>query len=174
MQPVADMLKAVIASVLLTSSSVAVADTPYDYNRSDGVRAEEGEQRDSSRRFDRNADWRNRPVTLASDVVLTNRGQFPAWVPVDSRLGLRRIQLQLKRGRAFIDNVTIVFADGRRQNLPVREAMSQHDRLVTIHLPQHHEVRGILIDSAAPMRSARGGGYRRDMRATINVVGMRR
>ena len=175
------MLKAAIASVLLLSSSLALADTPYDYDRTDGytrpddVRTEQDERRDLGRRYDRRAEWRNRPVAIASNVVLTNRGQQPTWVPVDSRLGVRRIQLQRQSGRAFIDNVTIVFVDGSRENIPVREAISRRDRWVTIELPQHHAVRGIFIDSSSPMRSARGaGGYRPVQRATINVVGMRR
>jgi hypothetical protein len=123
----------------------------------------------------RRAEWRNRPVALASNVVLTNRLQQPTWVPIDMRLGVRRIQLQLQNGKAFVDNVTVVFADGSRENMPVREAMSWRDRWITLELPQHHAVRGIFIDSTSPMRSARGaGGYRPAQRATINVVGMRR
>ena len=176
MQSLQVMLKALMTASLLASSSAAMADTPYDYNhRNDDVRTEQDDRRDLGRRFDRRAEWRNRPVALASNVVLTNRGQQPTWIPVDARLGVRRIQVQLKSGRAFIDNVTIVFADGSRENMPVREALSWRDRWVTIELPQHHAVQGIFIDSGAPMRSARGaGGYRRMHRATINVIGMRR
>ncbi len=162
------MLKALITTALLASSSVALADTPYDYNRPD--RTEMDGRRDFDRRLDRRT---NRPVVLASNVVLTNRSIQPTWIPIDGRYGINRLHLQLRSGSAYIDNVTVVFVDGSRENLPVREAISRRDRRISLPLPQHHAVRGIFIDSSS-MRSARGAGRARMNRAVINVLGVRR
>lgn len=176
------MLKAFFTTVLLASSSVAVADTQYNHDHRDDyghrkpdVRTEQDDRQDLGHRFDRRADWRRHPVSLANNVVLTSRDRKPVWVAIDRRAHPSRLQVQLQGGRAYIDHVVLVFADGSRETVPVNEVLTWKDRWVTIDVPQHGDVTGVFIDAAAPQRSARGAGSRgRVQRGTVQVIGLRR
>lgn len=66
----------------------------------------------------------------------------------------------------------IVYADGRREMLRVGQQLSQRSPELTIDLARRG-MQGIFID-AAPQRSARGGGWRRNQSAVVNVIGVRR
>ena len=175
------MLKAIITAVLLGTSTMAIADTPSPDtpypnapypnapypDRPNGYTAH-------PEQFDWRTNFRGRRVVLAQDVRLDNRIQRPTWVPINARRGVSRLRLQLQTGNAFIDNVTIVFMDGHREVMPVRRLISWRDPSITLDLT-HGGVSGIFIDSSPmPGRYARGGGYRRNQFAVIDVIGLRR
>lgn len=147
-----------------------MADTPYD-------RPYDTTQRDSQ--YDRQHDGRfdsrrrlRRPVTLATNVVLTaNRNARPTFIPLDQQFGVRKVRIDLQQGRAYVDTIQLVYTDGRRESLAVRQMLSQRDPSITIDLPQAN-ISGIFIDSTQTRQGRGGGGWRRNS-ATVNVVGLR-
>jgi len=167
------MLKAVITTILLASSSAAMADTPYPYDHDDyGQRGDYNDQRDYTDQ--RGTQYRSRrPVLLADNVVLNPRSARPTWVTVDGRFGISRLKIQLQAGRTYVDNIVVVYADNHRETIAVRQWLSMRDPAVTIDLT-HRGLQGIFIESGQQGRFARGGGWRRGQNATIDVIGIRR
>ena len=186
------MLKAVITTLVLGTTSVAMADTPYpDYNtdyrgqyRGDSYNERYQEpyqqpqydsrwERHHDERFnDRDRDFRRNRVMLAENAVLGSR-QGSLWVPIDARTDISRVRLRLDNGRALITNVTVVYADGHRETVQVNRLLSSDQPTLTIELA-HAGVRGILVDAQQQRRYARGGGWRRMSTASIDVIGLRR
>lgn len=177
------MLKAVITTLLLGTTSVAMADTPYpqpyagDYrgdvydNRYQQPPYDSRWERHYDDRFDGHDHRRNR-IMLAENAVLGSRSGS-LWVPIDARLDISRVRLRLDSGRALVRSVTLVYADGHRETLQVNRMLSAHDRTLTVELA-HGGVRGILVDAQQPRRYARGAGWRRMSTASIDVIGLRR
>lgn len=158
------MLKSAITTLLLASSSVAMADTPYPPSK---------DARNDDLTDRRGTQLRNRrPVVLAQNVVVNPRDNSPEWIPIHGRYGVSRVKLQLQRGGTFIENIVVVYADGRREMVRVGQRLSASSPQITIKLARRG-MQGIFID-AAPNRFARGGGYRRNQIAVVNVIGIRR
>jgi hypothetical protein len=173
------MLKAAIATILLGTSTMAAADTPYpgpyqgDYpgDRFDDRRNDYDRTRDQGL-YNDTRDWRRNRVILADNVTLGGRNQQAVWVPIDARHGIDRVRIKLQAGRAFIDNVTIVYADGTRESMQLRRVLTVRDPSITVDL-RRGGVRGIMIDSTQ-RGYARGGGWRRFSSASVDVIGIRR
>jgi hypothetical protein len=159
------LLKAILTTLILGTSSVAMAQTyqPYqtDYNRTyDTAPAQRG-------RFMR------RQYVLASNVVLAADTQA-AFIRIDPRLRLSRVRIDLESGRrAYIESVFVMHADGRQESVPVRQIISRNTPRLVIDLAGRRDVTGIAINSSQ-MRSARGAGSRYMGAVTVNVVGVRR
>lgn len=169
------MMKAVITTIFLASSSAALADTPYPYDQ----RGDYGDHYDD--RFDdrdytdqRGTQYRQRrPVLLADNVILNARDSRPTWISINGRFGISKLRLQLQSGRTFVENIIVVYADNHRESIPVHQWLSLRDPAITIDLT-HRGLQGIFIDTAQTNRFARGGGWRRMNYATIDVIGVRR
>jgi hypothetical protein len=159
------MLKAILTTLALSASSVAMAQTyqpyPTDYNRTyDTAPAPRA-------RFAR------RQFVLASNVVLAADTQA-AFIRIDPRLRLSRVKIELESGRrAYIESVFVMHADGRQEALPVRQTISRNTPRLVIDLGRRRDITGIAINSSQ-MRSARGAGSRYMGAVTVNVVGVRR
>lgn len=165
------MLKAVITTLVLGTSTIAAADTPY----AGPYRGDYPGDRFDDRRHDQtlyNDRFQRQRLLLADNVTLGGRTNQAAWVPIDARHGIDRIRIKLQAGRAFIDSVTIVYADGHRETTQLRRALTTRDPAITVDL-RHGGVRGILIDSTQ-RGYARGGGWRRMATASVDVIGIRR
>lgn len=160
-----DMLKAAITTFLLGISTIAAADSPYrgDYQ---GDRFDE-RYRDQTLYND----GRRERILLADNVKLGGRSNHAAWVPIDARAGIDRIRIKLETGRTFIDRVTVVYADGRRETQQVRRALTRRDPSITIDV--RYGARGIMIDTTQ-RGYARRGGWSRYTNASVDVVGIRR
>jgi len=157
-------LKAVLTTILLGTSSIATADPGYsgqhygDHDR--GFRA----------RF-------RQPIVLAQNVQLTGMQHRPAFVRLDGRTGIRKLRFDVDKGRAYVDSVLVMFADGHRQTIPVRQMLTRRNPSTTIELP-HAGVTGVYI-YGTPARAAqarRGNGYAYGLRerGAIDVIGLRR
>jgi len=148
------MLKAVITTLLLGTSTIAAADSPYDQTL-----------------YNDNPNVRRHRVLLADNVMLGGRSQQATWVPIDARHRIDRVRIKLQAGRTFIDSVTIVYANGYRETMQLRHALTARDPSITIDV--RYGVRGLLID-ATQRGYARGGGWRRFSTASVDVIGIRR
>lgn len=128
--------------------------------------------RDGDRRSDRDRGYarafgyRMRPVTLANDVSLLrqrNRDQRPLLIDVDSRMGtFKTLRLDRQEGRAYIDDIVVMLANGRSIRYDVNQMMSMRSPSITIDL-DHKAITGIYIYG----QTERG-------RATFDVIGLRR
>ena len=159
------MVKAILTTLLLGTSSVAVAQTyqpvPPDYN-AQTTQA-----------------WRTSPrgrlarrIVLASNLTLSPRSQA-SFIRIDPRLRLSRVRIDLERGRrAYVDSVFVLHADGRQEAVPVRRIISRGTPRLVIDLAGR-DITGLAINTSQ-VRSARGGGYRRMGAVTVNVIGVRR
>ena len=107
-----------------------------------------------------------RPVVLANDVSFMrqrNRDQRPLLIDVDSRTGtFKTLRLDRQDGRAFIDNVVVVLANGRTMSFDVNQTLSARSPSITIDV-NHRAITGIYVYGT----TERG-------RASFDVVGMRR
>ena len=110
--------------------------------------------------------FRLRPVTLAHSVTLMrqrNRDQRPLLIDVDSRTGtFKTLRLDRIEGRAYIDDIVVVLANGRSITYDVNQQMSFRSPSITIDL-DHKAITGIYVYGM----TERG-------RATFDVIGLRR
>ncbi len=176
------MLKAAITTLLLGTSTVALADTPYPDTYRDDYRGEyrrETYQPQYDARYEQNydnhfvgRDYRRHRIVLAQNAVLGS-AQGSLWVPIDARIDLSRIRLRLDSGRTIVRSVTLVYADGHRETMDVNRALTTDQPTLTVDLT-HSGVRGILVDTQQQRRYARGAGWRRTSTATVDVIGLRR
>lgn len=144
-----------------------MADTPYrEHRRDDRSEHRRNDRRDDRGQFDNN----RRRVVLAQGMSVGTSGQ-PRWIPLDARFQPDRLQIDLRRGRAFIETITLVYIDGRRETLRVDRPLNQNERSIAINIDQRG-LRGVMIDTG-PRRFARGGGGGRRA-AIVDVVGVRR
>ena len=128
--------------------------------------------RDDDRRYDldrgyaRAFGFRMRPVTLASNVSLMrqrNRDQRPLLIDVDSRMGtFKTLRIDRVEGRAYINDIVIVLANGRTTTIDVNQMLSYRSPSITIDL-NHSAITGIYLYGS----TERG-------RASFNVIGLRR
>ena len=116
--------------------------------------------------YNRPMRFRLRPVTLAHSVTLMrqrNRDQRPLLIDVDSRTGtFKTLRLDRIEGRAFIDDIVVVLANGRSVTYNVNQQMSFRSPSITIDL-DHKAITGIYVYGM----TERG-------RATFDVIGIRR
>jgi hypothetical protein len=157
------MLKAIVTTLILASSTVAGADNPYTHHRDTHA------DRYQARRWDRRFDHRR--VVLAQGMSMGSRG-MPRFIPIDSRFQPDRLRFNLKRGRAYIETITLVYADGRRETLRVDRPINKDLPSVVIDI-QRGGLRGLLVDTRQ-RGYARGGGGSRRATAIVDVVGIRR
>jgi hypothetical protein len=157
-----------IMCLVLGSSSVALARpaSVYDH-RDDDSYSQPSYDRDFD--GDRGNQWqrfRFRPITFASNVSLMrqwNRDQRPMLIDIDQRIGgLRRIRLQHNDGRMYVDSVVVMFADGRRQTIPLNQMLSSRQPSIQLDLE-----RGAVTALSVNGSTMRG-------RATFDVIGLRR
>jgi hypothetical protein len=157
------LLKAILTTAVLGTSTVAMAQTyqPYDadhpraYDQTTVVRA----------RFARR-------MVLARDLTLAADRQS-SFIRIDPRANVTRIRLELTRGRAYVDSVFVTYTGGYQETFAVRKMISPRMPRLVIDLPAAGTVSGVAINSS-PMRAARGGGHRVLRPATVNVIGVRR
>lgn len=155
-------LKAVLTTILLGTSSIAAADPGYSsqhYGQHDaGLRARV-----------------RQPIILAQNVQLTGAQQRPAFVRLDGRNGIRKLRFDVDKGRAYVDSVLVMFADGHRQTIPVRQMLTRRNPSTTIQLP-HAGVTGVYIYGASgrAAQARRGFGFGQTERGAIDVIGLRR
>jgi hypothetical protein len=180
-------MKALITLLILGTSSVALA-RPITINDRDDVITNDNitvrDHRDDQFATDRpyyRADsehpsygpdynrplrFRLRPVVLANDVSFMrqrNRDQRPLLIDIDSRTGtFKTLRLDRQDGRAFIDNVVVVLANGRTMSFDVNQTLSARSPSITIDV-NHRAITGIYVYGT----TERG-------RASFDVVGMRR
>ena len=164
-------LKAIITTLIIGSSTVALAQPSlrdhreyapgyYDSAYNDHRRDSDGDGI-SDRQEMR---WRRmRPVTLASNLSLSQFDRGAAFVSLDSRFGagFNRVRLDGdQNGRTFIDSVVLRFADGRTQAVSVRQMLSRRNPSIQI---ETFGATGMFIRGS----QMRGMG-------TFDVLGMRR
>jgi len=145
------MLKAFLTTVLLASSTAAVADTPTYHPRRYDVQS-------------------RRSMVLAQGMSVGTSGA-PRWIPLDARFQPDLLRFDLRRGRTFVATITLVYVDGRRETLRVDRPLNRDERSFAINVDQRG-LRGVLVDTG-PRRFARGGGGQRRA-AVVDVVGLRR
>jgi hypothetical protein len=159
------LIKAILTTVLLGSSAVAMAQTyqqpaPYQHDN------------DAYGRFEfRHGRFARRQVVLANNVTLMADRQS-SFIRIDPRLRLSRLRLQLATGRAYIQSVFVTHADGRQETVAVNQMISPRMPRLVIDLPDAHDITGVAINSSQA-RSARGGGYRHMRNANVRVIGVR-
>ena len=159
-------LKALVTTIVLGISSVAVADPMVRDHRDDSFTYNDS-YRDRDERFggDRgNGRWIRRQVavTLADNITLGNRFRRATFVSLDQRFGsIRKLRFDAEIGRTFIDSLTLQMADGRTQTIDVRRMLSQRAETFTIDIGSH--VTGVFIHGS----SMRGRG-------SIDIIGLRR
>lgn len=156
------MLKAIIATLALaTTSTVAMADSPYDYDH----------QRPTYSDRDGRFNTSNGHPILEHDVLLSSQGQ-PVFVQLDRRSNINRIRIERREGRVVMTRIDAVFADGRRANLLFNRDLSRQHPVVAVDLPRG--ATGLIIESA-PLRQGRGAGWSRwrgAMSARVDLVGV--
>lgn len=181
------MLKAVLTTLILGASSVALATPnvrdqgsyyPYDDDRSyNGDRGYDrgyydrdyydGDYYDGHHDYGDHA-WHRRPVLLAQGVRLSGLRERPTWIPLDRYGGaIHALRFDLAYGVSYIDHVVVFYADGHRETIPVRQPLTAYQRSATIQLP-HAGVTGLYIYGTQMRgRFGRAGG-------AVDVVGLRR
>jgi len=121
---------------------------------------------DLDRDYNRPLRFRLRPVTLAHSVTLMrqrNRDQRALLIDVDSRTGtFKTLRLDRIEGRAYIDDIVVVLANGRSITYDVNQQMSFRSPSITIDL-DHKAITGIYVYGM----TERGRG-------TFDVIGLRR
>ena len=164
------MLKAVITTLVLGTSTIAMADAPYPDTYRDDYRSD---YHDDYREHRGDRDVRRNRIMLAQNATLGSRDTGALWVPIDARADIARIRVRLASGRTLVRNVTLVYADGHRETQQVERWLTSDQPTLTIDVA-HGGVRGMLIDSQQQRRYARGAGWRRTSTATVDVIGLRR
>lgn len=135
--------KALIASLLVSTSSVALADD-YSFNgKLEG---------DFSLRDHRDGGWRRRPQWMPiSQMVTASRRTV---INVDERNDeLRAIRLQNGSGATYIYSITLRYEDGHRENVAVGKWLYSGDPVLTFDIAQNHELDRIVINTWTSMRS---------------------
>ncbi|HEX5059028.1 MAG TPA: hypothetical protein VFV99_06695 [Kofleriaceae bacterium] len=168
-------MKALITLLIIGTSSVALAQPAIVDHRNDYAfedRDHRFDERDRDRRLDldrgyaRAFGYRMRPVTLASNVSLMrqrNRDQRPLLIDIDSRMGtFKTLRLDRVDGRAYINDVVVMLADGHSIRYDVNKMMSLRSPSITIDVGQR-AITGIYVYGM----TERG-------RASFNVIGLRR
>lgn len=110
-------LKALVATAILASSTLAAAQPAFRDHRYDDH---------SSQRYRE----RRGPIMLAQNLELDRRQ--PAFIRLDGRTS--QLRFDADDGRVFIDSVVMRFADGRTQTVSIRQRLNDRSRPVTINV----------------------------------------
>ncbi|MBA3500050.1 MAG: hypothetical protein M4D80_18600 [Myxococcota bacterium] len=135
--------KALIASLLVSTSSVALADDYSFKGKFDG---------DISVRDHRDGEWRRRPQWMPiSQMVTASRRTV---IRVDEHNDeLRAIRLHNGTGATYVYSITLRYEDGHRENIDVGKWLYSGDPMLTFDLAQNHELDRIVINTWTSMRS---------------------
>lgn len=153
------LLKGILISALLASSTVATAQT---YRHQDDAYYRDIELRRGK--------LSRRQAVIAANVRLSANHQA-SFIRIDPRFRVSRLRLELTSGRTFVESVFVRHANGSQSVVRVNQMISPREPVLVIDMPTH-DIAAVAINSSQ-MRSARGGGYRRMGAATVRVVGMR-
>jgi hypothetical protein len=157
------LLKAILTTVVLSSSTVAMAQThqasPY-HNDDAYYRSIELRRGHVSRR----------QAVLAASVTLAANHQA-SFIKIDPRFRVSRLRLELQSGRTYVESVFVKHVDGTQDVVRVNKIISPRTPSLVIDMPTH-DIVGVAINSSQ-MRAARGGGYRRMGAAKVRVIGVR-
>jgi hypothetical protein len=137
--------KALIASLLVSTSSVALAD---DYSAFNGRL--EG---DISLRDHRDGEWRRRPQWMPISQMVTASRRTT--INIDERNDeLRAIRLQNGTGATYVYSITLRYEDGHRENISVGKWLYAGVPMLTFDLAQRKgEVDRIVINTWTSVRS---------------------
>jgi hypothetical protein len=122
------MLKALVATAILGSSTLAVAQPVFRDHRY--------EDRDENRYEDRDGysqqfrERRRGPVMLAQNLELDRRQ--PAFIRLDGRTS--QLRFDADDGRVFIDSVVMTFANGQTQTISIRQRLNDRSQPLTINV----------------------------------------
>lgn len=161
-------LKVLIATLILGSSSLALAQPVVRDHRSDSRFDDRFDDRDryddrtdnrnDNRQFDRGDRFRMRrmaPVTLASNIEVSLRR--PAFINLS---GMRRLRFDADEGHAYIHSVILTFSNGAQQTIDVRQRVTSRSMPLTVDIDAR--ATGVYVYA-----STRGRG-------SLDVVGLRR
>ena len=150
------MLKAIIATLVIGASGVAVADpgpsvTFHGEARGDarwGTQPDQTYQRDHRRPYWRNNTW----VSLTSPVQL-DRGRTV--IDVEQRRPFQQLRLQQTTlGMSFIERVVVRFDNGERQIINVNQRLSSRNPMINLDLDGQMR----RVDKIIVMGDSRRGG----------------
>jgi hypothetical protein len=110
-------LKALVATAILGSSTLAVAQPMFRDHRYE----DQSSQRYRERRG---------PVMLAQNLELDRRQ--PAFIRLDGRTS--QLRFDADDGRVFIDRVVMTFANGQSQTISLRQRLNDRSRPLTINV----------------------------------------
>jgi hypothetical protein len=150
------MLKALIATAILGTSTLAVAEPLVrdhrDFGNSyyDDYRAPNTDRQS----FQRFRQQRRGPIMLAQNLELDRRQ--PAYVALDGRVS--QLRFDADDGRVFIDSVIVMFDDGRSQTLDIKRRLNDRSQPLTLDI--QGRVSGVYI-------------YGMSRRGSLDVVGIR-
>jgi hypothetical protein len=150
------MLKALIATAILGTSTLAVAEPlvrdhrDFGNSYSDDYRA----PRTDRQSFQRFRQQRRGPIMLAQNLELDRRQ--PAYVALDGRVS--QLRFDADDGRVFIDSVIVMFDDGRSQTLTINRRLNDRSQPLTLDI--QGRVTGVYI-------------YGMSRRGSLDVVGIR-
>lgn len=149
-------LKAIITTLILGTASVAAADPIQHYDA-------RGDFRGDRMRM-------QRPIMLAQNLQLSGQHQRPSFISLDARNRIDKLRFDVDRGRAYVESITVLFADGHRQSIPIRQMLNRRNPSVTVDLP-HAGVTGVYIVGGSPNNGRFNYGYSNE-RGTVDVVGI--
>jgi hypothetical protein len=110
-------LKALVATAILASSTLAAAQPAFRDHRYE----DQSSQRYRERRG---------PVMLAQNLELDRRQ--PAFIRLDGRTS--QLRFDADDGRVFIDRVVMTFANGQSQTISLRQRLNDRSRPLTINV----------------------------------------
>lgn len=144
------MLKAIIATIVLGASSVAVAQPAVT------VRGEaRWGQPDTYRTYerDRRPQWRNNTWVALTSPLQLDRGR--TMIDVNQRRSFQQLRLQqTTHGMTHIDRVVVRFENGERQVIAVNQRLSTRNPMINIDL----DGRQRRVDRIIVMGDSRRGG----------------
>ncbi|HTL37766.1 MAG TPA: hypothetical protein VL326_31760 [Kofleriaceae bacterium] len=158
-------LKVLIATLILGSSTLALAEPMVRDHRSDSRFDERFDDRDryDDRTDNRTDPWsrdhlrmrRMAPVTLASNMEVSLRR--PVFVNLS---GMRRLRFDADEGHAYIHSIILTYSNGAQQTIDVRQRVTSRSMPLTVDIDSR--ATGVYIYA-----STRGRG-------SLDLVGLRR
>lgn len=158
-------LKVLIATLILGSSSLALAEPIVRDHRSDRFDDQRFDDRSDDRyearriepdmRVDRFRFRRMAPVTLASNMEVSLRR--PTFINLN---GMRRLRFDADEGHAYIHSIILTFSNGAQQTIDIRQRVTSRSMPLTVDIDSR--ATGVYIYG-----STRGRG-------SLDVVGLRR
>lgn len=153
------MLKAIIATLVLGASGVAVADPGPNITLRGEARWGQPDTYQTYER-DRRPYWRNNTWVALTSPLELDRGR--TMIDVDHRRPFQQLRLQqTTRGMTHIDRVVVRFENGERQVIDVNQRLSTRNPMINIDLEGRHR----RVDRIILIGDSRRGG-------TIQVFGI--